>query len=299
MQSVASHARVDGVVAPNSLYIHNTTAITPGDILVIRKRLATPVTNPMAEAWMQKLAGLPVTADQNKSSPAALADFRAHLQTLSGTDVNPNANPITFTAGLPALSSTWMTMIASGGANVLMASTAYGGSSQLTDLIDGHAADLFRKTTYDVQGAAAMLSSIKLRLDELAANPAQLLPTTVLFSEIPTNPDMKVPDMKALAQLIMDYRAKTGKKFVFLVDTTFAPGSKVMAKFKEYAPDLPVLCFISMSKSVSRGLTTAGAIVANHTPAAIQILKGVEKASLMLDTQAKQDQLWYVLLSDI
>ena len=85
-----------------------------------------------------------------------------------------------------------------------------------------------------------------------------------------------------------------GQDFVFLVDATFAPGSKVMAKFAKYVPDLPVLCFVSMSKSISRGLTTAGAIVANHTPQAISILKGVGATSAMLDTNAKRDQLWFL-----
>jgi hypothetical protein len=45
-----------------------------------------------------------------------------------------------------------------------MASTAYGGSSQLTDvLVDSVGKDLFTKTTYDVQGAGEMIISIRDR----------------------------------------------------------------------------------------------------------------------------------------
>jgi cysteine synthase A len=292
-QSALNGAAVDGIVAPLTLYITNPQKIEPHDILVIRKRFATPLTNPMSEEWMQKLAGVEVTANQSTYTAEALAGFNAHLQTLSGTAVNPAANPVTFTAGLPALCSMWFTMIARGGCNVLMASTAYGGSSECTDLIEKFC-PTFKKTTYDVQGAAAMIESIKLRLDELSAEPSKLMPTTVLLSEIPTNPDMKVPDIQALADLITAYKKKTGKEFVFLVDTTFAPGSKVLTKLQSAAPDLTAMTFISLSKSVSRGYTTAGTIVANATPNAIEILDGIRDQSRMLDTGAKQDQMCFL-----
>lgn len=51
------------------------------------------------------------------------------------------------------------------------------------------------------------------------------------------------------------------------------------------------MVFISLSKSVSRGLTTAGAIVANHTQEAIELLRGVADACEMTDTIAKPDQM--------
>jgi cysteine synthase A len=292
-ESAKNGADVDAIIGKYTLYVRNPTAVNPHDIFVIRKRFATPITNPMSEEWMQKIAGIPITANQGTYTPESLADFHAHLQTLAGTDVNPAANPITFTAGLSALCSVWFTMIKRGGCNVLMASTAYGGCSELTDLITKFSPK-FKQTRYDVQGAAAMIESIRIRLDELASKPAELMPTTVLLSEIPTNPDMKVPDIKALADLITAYKKRTGKNFVMIVDTTFAPGSQVLAKFRKHAPELSAMVFVSMSKSVSRGLTTAGAIVANHTAEAIDILKGVEAVSAMLDTNAKKDQLCFL-----
>ena len=97
-----------------------------------------------------------------------------------------------------------------------------------------------------------------------------------------------------LATIITDYTAKTGKDFLLLVDTTFAPNSKVMEKFKQIAPTMNVMTFISMSKSVSRGLTTAGAIVANHTPWTKDLIKGITETSKLLDTNAKPDQLVFL-----
>jgi len=285
--------QADAVIGSHTLYIKNLSKIDAAKCQVIRKRFATPVTNPMSEEWLQKLAGTEVTANQSSYTPESLAAFLAHMQTLGGTPVNTAANPVIFTAGLPSLCAMWLSVLARGGCNAVMASTAYGGSSELTGLIEENCVN-FRRTNYDVQGSAEMLNSIKLRLDELSAKPEELYPTTVLLSEIPTNPDMKVPDMKKLVALIKEYKAKTGKNFVFVVDCTFAPGSQVLRQLAEFDPELTAMTFTSLSKSVSRGVTTAGAIVANHTADAIDLLAGVRKASVMMDTSAKRDQLCFL-----
>merc|ERR1719159_709540 len=105
---------------------------------------------------------------------------------MSGTEVNKEVSPIVFTAGLPALASIFITLIARGGASVIMASTAYGGCSQLNDLLSTYSPS-FHKFTYDIQGAADMTASIEKLLTSLALRP-NLPDTTVLFLEIPTNP---------------------------------------------------------------------------------------------------------------
>jgi len=64
-----------------------------------------------------------------------------------------------------------------------------------------------------------------------------------------------------------------------------------MKKVKDLQEDLCVLVFISLSKSVSRGLTTAGTLVANHTHAARELLRGASETCEMLDTLAKPDQM--------
>jgi cysteine synthase A len=175
-----------------------------------------------------------------------------------------------------------------------MASTAYGGSSQLTDLLstatETHTPQL-KKHKFHIQGASEMVASIKSSLDKLATMKDSLFPTTVLFIEIPTNPDMKVPEIEKLALLLSDYEKITGKKVLLLVDSTFAPGSKIMLKLKSLVPDLNVMVFISLSKSVSRGITTAGCLVANHTPLGISLIKNVDQISKIMDTRAKPDQI--------
>lgn len=284
---------VDGVVGENILYISNPKKINIDSILVIRKRMSTPATTPMAEATLQQLAGIPVTAEIPMPSAAAVAEFHAHLQTLSGTAVDTSSNPVIFTAGLPSLCSLFMALIGEGGADILMSSTAYGGCSQLADLIHGMAPTL-RKSTFDIQGDVDMVASITGELNRLATMGTSLHPTTVLFIECPTNPAMKVPEVNKLALALRAYKAKTGKAVLLLVDATFAPNSQVLAKIKAVTPELPAMVFISMSKSVSRGLTTAGGIVANHTPESIHLISRVDRYSTVMDTKATADQMHFL-----
>jgi cysteine synthase A len=183
-----------------------------------------------------------------------------------------------------------MNLIGRGGADVLMCSTAYGGSCQLADIFEGFTTQ-FRKHEFHIQDkGTSVVAGIQAQLAKLADRP-DLLPTTVIFLEAPTNPDMKVPDLGDLVSMIQLYKRASGREVMLLVDATFAPGSKVMQKLRDLDEDLIVMCFISLSKSVSRGLTTGGALIANHTPAAKEILGGVADACQMLDLIAKPDQL--------
>jgi hypothetical protein len=45
------------------------------------------------------------------ASPKSVKDFYAHLQAISGVEINAKYFPACFTAGLPAICSFWMTLI--------------------------------------------------------------------------------------------------------------------------------------------------------------------------------------------
>mmetsp|Transcript_25188 Transcript_25188/g.59437 ORF Transcript_25188/g.59437 Transcript_25188/m.59437 type:complete len:227 (-) Transcript_25188:53-733(-) len=64
-----------------------------------------------------------------------------------------------------------------------------------------------------------------------------------------------------------------------------------MRRVREVSPNLSVLVFLSLSKSVSRGLTTAGTVIANHTDFATQLVREIAVTSRMLDTSARDDQV--------
>jgi len=270
-------------------------------VLVIRKRLATPLTTPMALDGLRDLAGQsPDRAASRLPTAAELASLHGHLQELCGTAADPSTPPLLFTAGLPTISSLWSALVGSGGADVLMCSTAYGGSSQMTDIYVGRTAGKLAKHTFDLQGGADATGSIYSALDALAEQRRRAakagrtpLKTVVLFIELPTNPDMKVPDVSALCTALLAFqKGATGSiEVLLLVDTTLAPASRVMEAPAKHAAALPILAFISLSKSVSRGKTTAGALVANRTPAAAALLRRVQQATDALGTAATADQL--------
>jgi cysteine synthase A len=107
---------------------------------------------------LQELAGFEhLSADNDQASSEQVSGFMAHLQTMSGTTADASCEPVVCTAGLPAICAIWMSLLQHGGADVLMASTAYGGSSQLTDIIAKLAPSQFAKSTF---GTLSLFSNI-------------------------------------------------------------------------------------------------------------------------------------------
>lgn len=321
---------IDGTVGDSLLIVSAGSRVDPQKILLIRKRLATPATTPNAIAQLRRLAGLPVYAHMPPSA-TELNGLHEHLQTMSGAAVDAACPPALFTAGLPALASLWSAVALGGGADVLMCSTAYGGSSQVTDLLEvqsaGASAAKLRKHTFHIQGGTPVNGAIGDALRRLlkgaraaearaypvceesrsvagraataaatAAGPrppctAALLPTTIVFVELPSNPDMKVSDLAQLARQLRTFEEAARTRVVLLVDTTFAPASRALRLLQEAAPALPCVCFVSLSKAVSRGRTTAGALIANHTAAARALVGTAAELGGMLDVGAKPEQL--------
>jgi len=289
-----TYSIVDAVVQPNILLINNLEHVNSAAVLTHRKRMATPITTPAGLRILQQLAGIKYPQEDTlRASQEGIDDFYAHLQEMSGTDRNPAQYPVVTTAGLSAIAAMYLAFVDQGGVDVLMASTSYGGSSELTDILSKRT-DKFHKNTFDITGNNDISAAIQNGLDALSADPSKLQPTTLLFVEIPTNPDMKIPDLKAVTSELLEYGKKTGKQVVLAVDATFAPGSRVMRKLSALAPELATLVFISLSKSVSRGLTTGGTIVAGPSPRSAAVLEVIRATSEMLDTNARPDQLYFL-----
>ena len=149
--AVPAPAGAHGVIHRNLLVITDAGKISPAEIEIVRKRMGIPLTVPMAESALWRLAGDQVRgAEPTPPSDAEQAWLGAHLQALSGTEVAPESPPVLYTAGLPALASLWLALGTRGGADILMCSTAYGGSSQLTDLLTSRTSKL-NKHTFDIQ----------------------------------------------------------------------------------------------------------------------------------------------------
>jgi cystathionine beta-lyase/cystathionine gamma-synthase len=83
-----------------------------------------------------------------------------------GTEADADNFPVCFTAGLPAICSFWLSLISNGGADILMASTAYGGSSELTDILTART-DNFRKHKFDITGKNKVTDAIENLMNSL------------------------------------------------------------------------------------------------------------------------------------
>lgn len=93
----------------------------------------------------------------------------------------------------------------------------------------------------------------------------------------------------AIAPFVEQYGAST--RLVLLFDTTLSPGCAALDTLAECAPELPALVFLSLSKSISRGHTTAGALVPNATQQAAQLMRSLRASARALDVHIKPDQL--------
>lgn len=297
---VQSHASdiVDGYCHQGVLYINSDARINHAEILVRRKRMSKPETTPLCLARLRVLAGLQDESSLAVPYPEEEAHYLAvgnHLKHLSGV-VDPNDPTVAFLSvtGLAALAVFHTSMITSlGGADTVCCSTGYGGSDKLASIMEERSPALFRKHAYDIQGSLDLTESIGHKLDELmsADRRETLLDNTVVLIEIPTNPDMKVPQLPVLVAKCHDYQRVTGKKLILLIDTTFSPSSQIIQQIHDIDATLPVVVFISLSKSVSGGRTTGGALIANHTELAQNILKKSYELAELFDTKSKPDQI--------
>ena len=141
----------------------------------------------------------------------------------------------------------------------------------------------FKKATFAIQGDSDYVESVRTTLSQLTGTGP-----VVVFCEFPSNPDMKVPDLTGFLKVVHDFKTSSGRELNLLIDTTFAPPSKVLDKIGKVTSTLPACAFISLSKSVSRGLTCAGCIVGNKS--ASKLMAKVSEIRNALDTQGDVHQ---------
>lgn len=264
------------------LYIEDTNTLSIDNIYTFRKRLSTPSTNSFILDWFnQKRTNNDFTIENNNSIETV--ELYNHLDIMVGNIPNKIDKPILCSSGLSTLASLWFSFICDGGIDICICSTAYGGSSQLCDLFEDRFPELCKKHMFDIQGEQNIMESI----ENCVNNPNKKFKTMVLFIEMPTNPDMKVIDLEKLTTIVKNIE-KT-QKIIVLIDTTFSPCAKIMSLL----PNLDIIVFMSLSKNVSRGCTTAGALIGNERTNNILYQKNynVKLITETLDTKIRLDQL--------
>ena len=281
-------ANVDAIVSSDGfLFVLNTNKVQIHDINVngnrtegihtIRKRLGAPMPTPDVLSTLQ---GQPLI-----TAPDTTA-LKQHLKQLGGV-AEAKGEVLLATTGLSAMGALIMACVAYGNNSVdlVMCSTAYGGSSQQADILAKSSSMI--KHTFDIQGKSAdVFRSLSSKLEAMKSGPKK--PLTVIQLEYPTNPDMKDTDITGLEQVILDYQQATGSKVLLMLDTTFSPVSQAA---KGLFSQVGVIVFNSLSKSVSGGVTTGGSLVANTNPTSQSILALSHEYLALLDTGSKPCQL--------
>lgn len=114
-----------------------------------------------------------------------------------------------------------------------------------------------------VDGDNDMVQSVEKVLSEVAAMDA----VPFIIAEIPTNPRVEVPDMKALqAALAKERKTASGQAAiapVFILDQTFCPNVHFLGTGESLAT-VQTIAYVSGSKFPSGGKCTAGYVVANE-----------------------------------
>jgi cystathionine beta-lyase/cystathionine gamma-synthase len=273
-------SNIDAIVSSEGLlYILDPTKILPDEIATYRKRFLAP---PSSQDAFDKLFCQP--------SPRApdTADLKNHLKLLAG---NPDTewDPLITGVGLSALYACTMAAksISEGNVDIVMASTAYGGSSQQSDIL-ANKLEGITKHTFDIQGDSDVLESLRTKLGLMAKRHNDAIGNvTIIQIEYPTNPDMKDVDLAALEKVCNAYEEATGSKVLLVLDTTFSPQSKPLRFLKE----IPVMVFNSLSKSVSGGLDTGGALVASGNEFAQKVLRWAHVHAKLSGSYATAHQL--------
>jgi hypothetical protein len=255
-------SNIDAIVSLKGLlYILNPTKILPDEIATYRKRLSSP---PSAQDVLGML--------RFRTPPRApdTAGLKNHLKSLAGNS-DTEGDPLITGVGLSALYACTMAAksISKGNVDIVMASTAYGGSSQQSDIL-ANKLEGITKHTFDIQGDSDVLESLRKTLESMGdRHKDDIGNVTIIQIEYPTNPDMKDVDLAALEKVCKVYEEATGSKVLLVLDTTFSPLSKPLRFFKK----IPVMVFNSLSKSVSGGRATGGALVASGNEFAQKVLQ--------------------------
>jgi len=276
------------------LYVLNTTKIPLQDIKdgkgkmitegihTIRKRLGGPPPTPDS---IRRLRNIVNGNDDEGEVAPDVDELKQHLKTLAGCS-NANGDVLISTVGLSSLAACVMAALEFGNKDidVVMCSTAYGGSCQQTDILIERTTRSknvrLEKHKFDIQGNVPVFDALQARLGIMRKRSKQKK-LTIVEIEYPTNPDMKDCDLKKLKNELISYRKDTGSEVVLILDTTFSPPS---AAAQGFGNDIPVLVWTSLSKSVSGGLTTAGSLCANSTKISQELLRRSHDHLALFDT---------------
>ena len=142
-----------------------------------------------------------------------------------------------------------------------------------------------------VDGDNDMVNNTDVVLDRVA----ELDAVPLIIAEIPTNPRVEVPDLKALEAALNKSRlTPNGNQAispVFILDQTFCPNYHFLGE-SDVLNSVQTISYVSGSKFPSGGLCTAGYCVANKK--AEGLMSKIDKHLTICDNEATDLQLHYL-----
>ncbi|HLW06728.1 MAG TPA: hypothetical protein VKY45_04130, partial [Marinilabiliaceae bacterium] len=139
-----------------------------------------------------------------------------------------------------------------------------------------------------VDGDNDMVSSIETILADIAKEDA----VPYIIAEIPTNPRVEVPDLKALKKALSAERKTASGEIaiapVFILDQTFCPNVLFLGE-GEILSTVKTISYVSGSKFPSGGLCTAGYCIGNELT--VSLMDKIEQHLKLCDNEATNLQI--------
>lgn len=256
----------------------------------VRRRETIAMTPEDCYLGIQQLVGKSGTKQDDPTTPANTQKVVENIQSVTGTDIKP----LIASSGLSTQYAIMMGLVDDALENhpdraikIIVPPNCYGGTNdQARRLAAVH--PKVEILDLPVDGNNDMVQSTEQVLDKVA----QLDAIPYIIAEIPTNPRVEVPDLKALREALSKERTTpNGEKAVppvFILDQTFCPNVQFLAE-KNILSNVRSIAYVSGSKFPSGGKCTAGYCTANHEAA--DLMPKIERHLKLCENQATALQI--------
>jgi len=256
----------------------------------VRRRETIAMTPEDCYIALQQLTGQLEVKAADSQSAENRAQVIENIQSITGTDIKP----LIASSGLSTQYAIMMGLVDDAlerhpnhDIKIIVPPNCYGGTNdQARRLAAVH--PKVEILDLPVDGNNDMVQSTEQVLEQVA----QLDAIPYIIAEIPTNPRVEVPDLKALrAALSKERKTVKGEDAipaVFILDQTFCPNVQFLAE-NNILSKVRSIAYVSGSKFPSGGKCTAGYCTANHEAA--DLMPKIERHLKICENQATDLQI--------
>ena len=266
------------------------------EIQHVRRRETIAMTPANTVVALQLLTQMPVNAAEPIDAAVTKAKVLHTIRDITGS----NVESLVASSGLSMQYAIVMGLIHEAKTNhaekaikIVVPTNCYGGTNDQARRVAASTQNV-EIVDLAVDGDNDMVQSINVVLDTIATQDA----VPFIIAEIPTNPRVEVPDIKALQEVLTKKRKTPNGTMaidpVFILDQTFCPNVHFLGE-ADMLSEVSTIAYVSGSKFPSGGKCTAGYCVANRKAEGLMekialhlSLCDNEATSLQLEILAKQ-----------